>query len=194
MLLNGETPTQLHNNCSGKHLMMLGLCRLNKWDMKNYDSIAHPLQIAIKNKIYELCELTEEYPITTDGCGVPIHSMPLINMCIGYLNIFLNKKYSVITNAFLSNPYIVGGESRTDTKIIANSKNLIAKVGAGGLCIVLNLEKQECLLVKISDCDMKARELVVINFLKKYGWADIPVDYSIKTLHGLTVGKFEVNL
>ena len=30
--------------------MMLGLCKLNDWDMDNYDNINHPLQIAIKKQ------------------------------------------------------------------------------------------------------------------------------------------------
>ena len=35
LLLHREKPTALHNNCSGKHAMMLGLCKLNDWDMDN---------------------------------------------------------------------------------------------------------------------------------------------------------------
>ena len=194
MLLNNEEFITLHNNCSGKHLMMLGLCRLKGWDISSYYLPEHPLQVAIKNKIYEFCELDKEYPVTTDGCGVPIYSMPFENMCKGYLNLFCDEKYSVITSSILNNPYVLGGEYRTDTKIIQNSDNLVAKVGAGGLCITVNLKTQECLLVKISDCDMKAREYVVVSALKKLGWADIPVDYSIKTIHGTVVGNFETCL
>ena len=189
MLINNEQINTLHNNCSGKHIMMLGLCVMNDWDLNTYDEINHPLQIAIKNKIYQLCEIKEEYPQTTDGCGVPIYSMPLLNMCKGYLNLFCSDKYKNITNAFLNHPYIIGGENRTDTKIIENSNNLVAKVGAGGLCIIVNVQKQECLLIKISDCNMEAREAVVIDYLKKLNWAEIPFDYSIKTLNGKSVGE-----
>ena len=38
LLLNGEEPSAIHNNCSGKHAMMLGLCKLNDWGMDNYDN------------------------------------------------------------------------------------------------------------------------------------------------------------
>lgn len=189
LLLNGEQERIIHNNCSGKHIFMLGLCKMNGWDLKTYDDINHPLQQEIKKKIYELCGLKKDYPVTKDGCGVPIFSMPLFNMIKGYLNVFCNKKYEKIKTAFLNNPYIIGGEDRTDTKIIANSEGLAAKTGAGGLFIVVNTEKEEGLIVKISDCDMKARELVVINSLKNLHWADIEADYSIKTLHGDKVGE-----
>ena len=76
-----------------------------------------------------------------------------------------------------------------DTKIIQNSEKIIAKVGAGGLCIVVNLEKEEAFVVKISDCDMKAREYVVVQSLKNLHWADISSDMIIRTLHGETVGQ-----
>ncbi len=194
MLINGEKENILQNNCSGKHVMMLALCKINNWNFVNYDKPEHPLQIAVKNKIYELCRLNKEYPVTKDGCGVPIMSMPLENMLYGYLNIFCNPKYEKIKNAFLNHPYIIGGEDRTDTMIMQNSEGIVAKVGAGGLCIVVNTKEEQAFVVKISDCDMKARELVVCQVLKNLKWADIELDKTIKTLHGDIVGEIIVHI
>ena len=170
---------------------MLAICKVKNWGLQTYDHPEHPLQIAIKEKIYQLCNVKKDYPTTKDGCGVPIMSMPLKNMLTGYLNLFTDAKYAKIKNAFLNHPYIIGGENRLDTNIMENSKNLIAKVGAGGLCIVVNLEKEEAMIVKISDCDMKAREIVTLDCLKNLHWAEIDVSHDIKTLHGETVGKIE---
>ena len=189
LLLNGGSESIYHNNCIGKHIMMLALCKMNGWNLENYDEPSHPLQKEIKRKIYELCGLKKDYPVTKDGCGVPIHSMPLENMVKGYLNLFCNPKYDKITQAFRSYPYIIGGEDRTDTKVMENSASLVAKVGAGGLCIVVNLETEEGLIVKISDCDMKARELVILDSLKNLHWANIEAEHNIKTLHGDIVGE-----
>lgn len=189
LLVNGQNESIYHNNCIGKHIMMLGLCKMNGWDLESYDEPEHQLQIEIKRKIYELCGVKKDYPVTKDGCGVPIHSMPLENMVKGYINLFCNLKYDKLTQAFGNYPYIIGGEDRTDTKVMQNSENLVAKVGAGGLCIVVNLELQEGLIVKISDCDMKARELVVLDSLKNMHWADIEADHTIKTLHNEIVGE-----
>lgn len=194
MFLNNEQPNVLQNNCSGKHIMMLGLCKLKGWDIQNYDSPEHPLQIAIKEKIYELCNVKKDYPQTKDGCGVPIMSMPLENMLHGYLNLFCNPKYEKIKQAFLNHPYIIGGENRTDTKIMQNSNGIVAKVGAGGLCIVVNTLSEEAFVVKISDADMKARELVVLKVLKNLKWADIESDATIKTLHNEVVGEIIVRI
>jgi len=189
MLLDNEEPTTLHNNCSGKHIMMLALCKMHNWDIKTYDEPTHPLQKLIKEKIYQLCELKKEYPVTTDGCGVPIYAMPLENMGKGYLNLFCSDEYKKIKEAFLNNPYIIGGEDRTDTKIIENSENLIAKVGAGGLCIIVNTESEEALIVKISDCSMQAREIVATDALKNLHWADIKTDHTIRINSGKIIGE-----
>jgi L-asparaginase II len=105
LLKSGQTPTAIHNNCSGKHAMMLGLCKLNDWDMDNYDNINHPLQKAILKRIYELCEIKTEYPVTKDGCGVPVPAMPLENLAKGYINLFCDPKYRRIKNAFLHHSY-----------------------------------------------------------------------------------------
>ena len=161
--------------------MMLGLCKLNDWDMDNYDNINHPLQQQIIKKIYELCEIKTEYPITKDGCGVPIPSMPLENMAKGYLNLFCNPKYAKLKNAFLNHSYIIGGEDRTDTMIIEKSDNLVAKVGAGGLCIVVNTEIEEAFVVKICDADMTAREFVTVDLINNLRWTNIKLCHDIET-------------
>ncbi|MFA7658347.1 MAG: asparaginase [Candidatus Gastranaerophilaceae bacterium] len=248
LLLSGEKENVLQNNCSGKHAMMLAVCKKMGWGINDYDNPEHPLQTAIRKKIYELCEIPPtptlplkgggsktptsnfmakktnnmgasfcsspsplegegwgggfsplNYPTTRDGCGVPIYAMPLKNMVKGYLNLFLDKKYLKIRDAFVQNPYLIGGEDRLDTAIMKANRNLISKVGAGGLCIVVNLKKREGLVIKIMDCDMKARAIALIEALKQLGWlnetmlesdlikAQNPKD--ILTLHGEKIGE-----
>ena len=212
MLIAGKKANAIHNNCSGKHIGFLALCKLKHWDLETYYEPTHPLQIAVKNKIYELCdcdrtkystttngcgEVNEgnklvSYPTTTDGCGVPIVAMPLKNMLIGFINLFTDSKYEKITNAFLENPYIIGGENRLDTEIIQNTKNIIAKVGAGGLCIVVNIEKKDGFVIKMDDASMPARRIAVFEMINRLGWGKIDYDSSIKTIAGKKVGDIIV--
>ena len=191
ILLNNEPKEKLiYNNCSGKHAMMLGLCVLNGWDIDTYYMPNHPLQIEIKNKINELCDISDDYPQTKDGCGVPIFSMPLANIVKGYLNLFCDEKYKKIREAFINNPYLIGGENRTDTKIIQQT-GLIAKVGAGGLCVVINPEIEKGFIVKIDDSNMDAREIVTADLIKNLQWGNMQVSHEIKTLHSDVVGTIE---
>lgn len=195
MLIMGEKARAIHNNCSGKHIGFLTICQLKHWDLDTYDEPNHPLQVAVKNKIYELseCAKPESYPVTTDGCGVPIVSMPLKNMLIGFMNLFLDLKYTKITQAFLENPYILGGENRLDTEIIQNTDNIVAKVGAGGLCIVVNLAKEDGFIVKMDDASMPARRIAVLELINRLGWGEIEFDNSIKTIAGKNVGEIIVS-
>ena len=190
MLLNGKKARAIHNKCSGKHIGFLVICKKKGWDMGTYDKPEHPLQIAIKNKINNMCEITLNYPVTTDGCGVPILSMPLQNMLIGYKNLL---QYEKIINAIQKYPYIFGGENRLDTEIIEKTQGLIAKVGAGGLCIVFNVKEQIGFVVKINDCSMEARRFAVLEMINRLGWGNIEFDKTIKTLHGQVVGEIIVH-
>lgn len=199
LLLSGGQENIFQNNCSGKHTMMLAICKKMGWTINDYDSPQHPLQIAIKKKIYELCDVKAEYPVTKDGCGVPILSMPLENIVKGYLNLFLDEKYSKIREAFLKNPYLIGGEDRLDTAIMRANPDLIAKVGAGGLCMVVNLKEKEGLIIKIMDGDMKGRAITLIEALSQLNWLDeMALQHpliqaqnkrDILTLHGEKIGE-----
>lgn len=191
MLLEGEKPSAIHNNCSGKHIGFLILCKAKGWDMNTYDLPDHPLQIAVKNKINELAEVYKNYPVTTDGCGVPILSMPLYNMLIAYKNLL---GYDKIINSILKYPYIFGGKNRLDTEIIQNTDNIIAKVGAGGLCVVMNIKDKDGFVVKINDCSMEARKIAVIELINKLGWGKIDYDNKIYTLQKKVVGEIKVTL
>lgn len=189
MLLSGEKARAIHNNCSGKHIGFLVICKTKGWNMETYDKPEHPLQIAIKNKINNMCETTLNYPVTTDGCGVPILSMPLKNMLIGYKNLL---QYEKIINAIQKYPYIFGGENRLDTEIIEKTQGLIAKVGAGGLCIVFNVKEQVGFVVKINDCSMEARRFAVLEMINRLGWGNIEFDKTIKTLHRQVIGEIKI--
>lgn len=192
MLLRGEKPNAFHNNCSGKHLGFLAICKVRGWDIKTYDSPEHPLQVEIRKKINEMCEVKESYPVTTDGCGVPILSMSLKNMLIGYRTLVEN--YPQIVNAILKNPYIYGGEDRLDTEIIQKTDNVIAKVGAGGLCIVFDLKTKDSFVVKMYDGSMPARRIAVFEIINRLGFGKIEYDNTIKTIQGKIVGEVKVFL
>ena len=186
MLLKGEQAQPIHNNCSGKHIGFLILCKKKGWDMNSYDEPSHPLQIAVKEQINRLCEVSQDYPVTTDGCGVPILSMPLKNMVKGFESLI---RYPQIVNAIRKYPYIFGGENRTDTEIIQKTDNLIAKVGAGGLCVVLNIKEGKAFALKINDCSYDARRIALFEIINMLGWGKIEYDKTIKTIAGKVVGE-----
>ncbi len=191
MIVRGDVPTVLHNNCSGKHIGFLALCDKNDWDMETYEEPTHPLQVLVKEQIYNLCGIKQDYPMTTDGCGVPIVSMPLKNLAEGYVRLL---EYPQLLRSIKMNPYIFGGEGRTDTEIISKTENLIAKVGAGGLCAVLNVKECNAFVVKINDASTEARRFALYELINRLGWGEIKYDNRLKTIAGKVVGQIQVSV
>jgi L-asparaginase II len=164
--------SQLHNNCSGKHAGMLAVCKANNWDINNYLDFEHPYQQRLTTRISELCNFDQsKISVGRDGCEAPVHSLPHIKMGTGFLNLFLDSKYEKIKQAFQKYPFFIGGNERLDSEIIrATSGKLISKVAAEGLCITVNLEQKQALIVKILDADMKARAIAVSETLHRLNW------------------------
>ena len=172
LIKNDLKPSPIHNNCSGKHVGMLASCRAKGWNTENYLDFEHPLQRKIKQAVAEFCNVDEkEIDIARDGCLAPVHALPHYKMGIGHLNIFLNEDYKIIKEAFQKNPFLIGGNNRLDTEIIeASSGKLISKVAAEGLCITVNPELKQALIVKILDADMTARKETVFRQLAILKW------------------------
>ncbi len=170
LIKNNITPRPIHNNCSGKHSAMLAICKEKNFDVRNYKNFDNPLTEFVLNRVCELCEIDiKNAQISKDGCGLPVLATTLEELGRGFLNLFTNPKYEKLTSAFINNPFIIGGEKRLDSDIMSADKNhiLAAKVGACGLCVVVDILREECIVVKIADSNMDARALVTIEALKQ---------------------------
>ena len=206
LIKNNLPVRKIHNNCSGKHSAMLALCKFKGFDVSNYNEPSHPLSKLVINQICDLCQ-TNDIVVSKDGCTLPTVATTLPELGTGFLNMFLSEKYSIIKEAILKFPYLAGGSGRIDSEIInAGCGNLISKVGAGGIIVVINLKKQEALVVKIADANYLSRSLVVIKSMLDLGWLtenqlnNTPLKdlyaKDIKTETGEIVGsvKFEFSL
>lgn|SRR5574344_453253 len=196
-----NTYSKLHNNCSGKHTLMLLICRQMGWDINTYLDRNHPLQLAIYKQIQNLCECDKrELPYTLDGCTAPIYATSLEELAKGFYNVFCTENYLKIKNAFLNNPYLIGGQDRPDTQIMQINQKLIAKAGAGGVLCIVNTEINEVLVVKVTDADMKARSIIALDAMLEIGWLNKNsinqkllinlLDKNVKTETGEIVGKY----
>lgn len=167
---NNLKPSQIHNNCSGKHAGMLAVCLNNKWDINSYTNPDHPLQEEILTIIQKYCNVKKiEHAI--DSCSLPTYGMPLYKMGAGFLKLFLSDEAKLIKQAFIKNPVLIGGKEKLDSLIMqASQGRLIAKLGAEGCIIIINLEEEKALVIKILDGDMSARSIVSIEALKQLGW------------------------
>ena len=181
--------TKLHNNCSAKHTMMAIICRYLDFNY-NYTDPNHPLQILIKEKQKELSGYDSDI-LTFDGCSTPLWGLPFKNIIKAYFNLFHNKKYNRLIYAIMNNPDIYGGYNRLDSDIIKMSSNkLFSKVGAGGLVLVYNFEKDEILLIKLAQDNNDVRKLILLDILNKLNWLKNDVEEFIYNQKKQIVAKY----
>jgi L-asparaginase II len=118
----GEPPSRLKHNCSGKHAGMLAACRGNDWPLHPYRSPDHPLQRRI-------AELIGDGETATDGCGVPTFATTLVGAAA-----LLTRTPPRIRAAMQARPELIGGShDAVDTDLMRLRPGWIAKGGAEGL-------------------------------------------------------------
>lgn len=213
MIRAGEHPSQLHNNCSGKHSAMLGFAKHIGADIAEYENRENPVQQAILDTVSHFSELDKaQIKIGTDGCAAPNFAMPVAAMAQCFANLvmppaFLSKAErnacERIVSAMTKFPELIGGTERLDTMLVqAAGGKIVSKEGADGvwLCGVLPCKKWPKglgIALKIEDGDDKrARPVVAAAVLRDLGIiADgdlpIPLPMPIKNRRGDTVGRIE---
>lgn len=137
---SGESPSPLHNNCSGKHAGMLLATRVMDVQSSRYIDPGHPVQALIRTTIADFAGLTtDEIPIAIDGCGVPAFFLSLYRAAFAYARLMTgvldrySESGSRVVEAMTSFPhYVAGSWSITTPLMAAFDGALLAKEGAEG--------------------------------------------------------------
>ena len=81
----GDPPSRLNHNCSGKHAGMLDTCRAHGWAIAGYRLASHPLQRLLLAEVAAATGLEPaQIPTGVDGCGVVSFAMPLERMALAF--------------------------------------------------------------------------------------------------------------
>lgn len=209
----GEYPTQLHNNCSGKHAAMLAFAKHIGADLADYDSIDNPIQQSILETISLFSGVpVKKIHIGTDGCAAPNFALPVSAMAKSFLNLIkppddfpkdVRDASGRLVSAMMNFPELIGGNERLDTILMqAAPGKIISKVGADGvwLCAIMPDEKWPnglAIAMKVEDGDdRRGRPVVAVELLKKFGVLaseDLPElsPMPIKNRRGDVVGQVQ---
>lgn len=164
-LADGGRPTQLAQNCSGKHAAMAATCVINGWPVRGYLDPAHPLQELVARTVVEL---TGEQPhrTSTDGCGTPLFALTLAGMARAFGKLAAGEGHAeaAVAGAMRRHPEMVAGEDRDVTALMRLVPGLVAKDGFEGVQLV-GLPDGRALAVKISDGGDRARMPVTVRLL-----------------------------
>jgi len=179
LILKGEKPRQIHNNCSGKHSGFLAMAVYMKADLASYWKADHPLQMLIKKAVAEMHEYEADKMVTAlDGCSAPIFSIPVYNQAIAYKNLVNYQQYrdlrrracQLIIEAVKKHPMMVAGTNRycTDMMEICG-KRIIGKTGAEGIYSLSFIEEGAGACIKIDDGKMLPQYNVAQKLIEKTG-------------------------
>lgn len=172
-----KEPTEIYNNCSGKHSGLLSLCQYNGWDIDNYFSLEHPLQQSLLKYIALLTGVKKNAIITgEDGCGVVVYGLPITKMARAYARL-ANPEYlpadlepavARIRDAMIENPEVVGGTGRFNTDLMkVAGEYLVAKGGAEGV-FSLGIKGGPGITIKIGDGNKRAIPPVIMELLAEF--------------------------
>jgi L-asparaginase II len=130
----GNPPSRLKHNCSGKHAGMLALCRARGWRSEGYRLEGHRVQremLAVHAEAAEVAE--DELPTAVDGCGVITFAMPLERMAHAFARLPDLEGGERVAAAMRAHPDLIRGPLATDTRLMKALPGWIAKGGAEGL-------------------------------------------------------------
>jgi L-asparaginase II len=177
LILQGKEVTPLYNNCSGKHTGMLVTAKHMNEPLENYYALNHPVQQRILAAVSEMTEYPkDQIEIGIDGCGVPVHGVPLEKLAQGYAKLTRpaelpekrRKAIRRITKAMVTAPEMVGGTDRFCTDFMKVGKGrFIGKAGAEGVYCIGDLETGLGIAVKIEDGNARAAYPAAVEVLKQ---------------------------
>jgi L-asparaginase II len=165
----------LLHNCSGKHAGMLLACARSGWDVASYVSARHPLQRRILRTVRRASGVDDPV-VGVDGCGVPVHGVPLRAMATLYARLARPDRLGDVapcvaraTEAMLAEPYLVGGRRRSDTAIMRETGDVVAKSGAEALECAAAIGPGTGVAVKVEDGGYRAAAPAVVAVLSQLG-------------------------
>ncbi len=179
----GGGPSSLAQNCSGGHAAMLATCLARGWPTTGYLAPDHPLQAALLAGLAQrLGGLLDGAGrpvagargalVTTDGCGAPLPSVPLVALARAYGALARpgsgDAAAARVGAAMAADPHLLGGQGRPVTLFGAGVPGLVAKDGAEGV-FALALPDGRAAALKVADGSTRPFSVVVAAVLAALG-------------------------
>lgn len=172
---NGETPSQLHNNCSGKHAGFLCTAVTQGEETRGYVGIDHPIQQEIKAILTDITRhrLTAK-DAATDGCAIPTYAIPLRALATGFARFGCGqglapgrmRSASRVLAACAAKPWFTAGTGRFDTEMMEHfGRRVYVKTGAEGMFCGCIPELGLGIALKCDDGATRASEVAMANVL-----------------------------
>lgn len=180
LIKSGGELTPFFSNCSGKHSGMLAGCLKQDMDVHTYRELEHPYQQQIIDVISDVGSYDREKIATSvDGCGVPVHRIPLYNLALAFGRLASptdwnegatdrKKALAHVRDAMTTYPEMVAGTDRLDTDLMAAyGDRIVAKGGAEGVHCFGDKETGIGVALKVEDGNARGTNVASMEVLKQ---------------------------
>jgi L-asparaginase II len=200
LIAEGVAPTQLHNNCSGKHAGMLATAVHMQEPTAGYWDAGHPVQQRIRLALEEISGVPLGADVQgVDGCSVPNWAMPLSVLARTFARLVAGEGLAPerrqalerILAACWENPELVAGRGRADTVVMrALPRQVFMKTGAEGVYCGAFPELKLGFALKIDDGTKRAAAGTAMALVERFYPAarGLMPHGPIKTWWGVEVG------
>jgi L-asparaginase II len=215
MAAAGETPTALHNNCSGKHagFVCLGcLLAAARGDdprafVHGYVRPDHPVMREVTAALQAATGFDPATaPCGTDGCSIPTWGIAPQQLALGFARVATGHGLSAaqaaaarrLRRAVAAAPFMVGGTERFDTRVMQRlGERVCCKVGAEGVYCAALPERGLGVAIKIDDGAARAAEVAMAAVIEALVRLDDDertfvaglADVALRNWNGIEVGR-----
>lgn len=179
LLRAGGSPSQLHNNCSGKHAGFLTTATWLREPTGFYIEPDHPVQRRVTQTIGEMTGLDlSRAPHALDGCGIPVIAVPLAALAVAMARLAdpsrlaEHRRAAVkrLLDAMIAAPLMVDGTGgMTSAVMTAAPATVRLKPGAEGVFCAALPALGLGIALKIDDGGGRAAELAMATLLDRLG-------------------------
>lgn len=184
LVKTGGMPSQLHNNCSGKHAGFLTLNRHLGGDAE-YTLPDHPVQTTIRQAFEEVTGISSP-GFGIDGCSAPNFATSVSALAYAMAQFATasetgdsrSRAMSALREAMMKHPDLVAGETRACTELMrAMDGRAVIKTGAEAVFVAILPQRRMGIALKIVDGGVRAAEAAITALLIRHGalQADHPV-------------------
>ena len=206
----GQEPTALNNNCSGKHAGFLCLaCALHggvnlRQYVSGYVKPEHPVMREVTAAVQATtgCDLATA-PRGTDGCSIPTYAIPLRQLAHAFARVGTGVGLSEgharaakrLRAAVAKAPFMVAGTGRFDTRVMEQlGERVFCKVGAEGVFCAALPERGLGVAIKIDDGNnARACEVVMAAVIEAFVALDDAQADLMRTLSEVTMKNWNGN-
>jgi L-asparaginase II len=211
LVLAGEQPSALHNNCSGKHAGFLALGLHLGVETPRYLEPGSASQVLVREAIAAMAGLEpDDLGLGIDGCSAPTFRMPLVHLATALARVanpdgLPDERRAAcrrMQSAVATYPELIAGTRRrlcTDLARVTKGR-LFPKIGSEGVYVIGAVGRDLGLAIKVDDGNERGLNALILDLCRRLGWigsdeADALAEWQagpISNWAGQEVGRVEV--